>query len=327
MCYKAVIIGCGKIAGCEPSAGAETHAGAYAKNECIEIVGCVDQNVDRLRNFAIKYKCTPHISIIDALVVHTPDIISICTPDHTHFNITKQVLEHPLSPKLVFLEKPMCKTISEYKILCKLATKSKTFLVINHTRKFCPKFAYLRNRITDGEFGALFQVTGTYYSGWYHNGTHIIDTLSYLLNDSVQISEIIGVIDSPYSGDPTLEIKGRFKVNKSVVIVSGIDEDIYQLFELDFWFEKGRLRVEDFGKKIIFEQQVVNEIGERVLESKKMELPQNEQTTMEYAIDRICNYLTTCDATPLYEVSILGIKNTMETLWQATRIHQQMIKS
>jgi predicted dehydrogenase len=316
MVYKVVIIGCGKIAGGEPSAGAETHAGAYAKNEFVEIAGCVDLHAERLRNFAEKYSCTAHANVFEALAAHSPDIVSICTPDQTHFEIVKQVLEHPFSPRVVFLEKPICKTRFEYQVLQSLATESSTLLVINHTRRFSPIFANLRKRITDGEFGSLYRVTGTYYSGWFHNGTHIIDTISYLLNDFVQIREVTSVMDSPYSGDPTLEVKGRLEVNQGIVIVSAIDEFLYQLFEFDFWFKKGRLRLEDFGNRIVFEQEVVNEIGERVLEFKLLDLPKSAHTPMEHAIGSICNFLTTGDATLLQDVSLLAVKDTMETLWQ-----------
>ena len=43
------------------------------------------------------------------------------------------------------------------------------------------------------------------------------------------------------------------------------DERHYQLFEFDLRFEKARLRIEDFGSRILFEKKEVNNIGENVL--------------------------------------------------------------
>ena len=56
-----------------------------------------------------------------------------------------------------------------------------------------------------------------------------------------------------------------------------IDESIYQLFDLDLWFEHGRLRIENFGKRIIWETMIINALGERVLVPDKLDLPTEDK--------------------------------------------------
>ena len=90
--FKASIIGCGKIAGSE-RASIETHIGAIASNKKIKLASCYDNDDKSAKIFANKYDCLNEKSISELLLVTQPDIISICTPDKTHFSIIKQVLE------------------------------------------------------------------------------------------------------------------------------------------------------------------------------------------------------------------------------------------
>ena len=58
------------------------------------------------------------------------------------------------------------------------------------------------------------------------------------------------------------------KLNSEILITT-FDEDYYQLFEFDLRFENYRIKIEDFGVRIIVEKKVVNNIGENVLEIDK----------------------------------------------------------
>ena len=109
---KVLVIGCGKIAG-RQSKLMTSHGGAYFAIKNIEIAACYDIDLVRSKNFAKLYHCQAELNLLEALNKHKPDVVSVCTPDNTHFDITKDFLTNNHKPKVIFLEKPACQTNNE----------------------------------------------------------------------------------------------------------------------------------------------------------------------------------------------------------------------
>jgi len=321
--FNALIVGCGKIAGGEPGAGVETHAGAIMSEQRLALAACVDSDIQKARKFASEHQCSAYDDLALALGENEIDLVSVCTPDITHFSIAKAIILSPSAPGVIFLEKPACTTQDEYRELEVLGKKHGVLIVVNHTRRFSKKYLVLRDLICSEQLGPVYRVNSTYYSGWFHNGTHVVDTLSFLMNDKVEWTHLNDVIASPYPGDPTLELTGYLGRSKAKVIVSAIDESLYQLFDFDIWCRNGRLRIEDFGSQISLEKQVTNSIGERVLVSTPLELPLDEKSEMQIAIGQLCDYLTTNDNSPLSPVLLESIESTMQILWNGRDLYNQ----
>ena len=319
--HKALIVGCGRIAGGEEGAGPETHAGAIDLEPRISLAACVYKNAEKGKGFARKYDCLAFDSLRESLFSVQPELVSICTPDCTHFSLTREVLISEMPPRVIFLEKPAGTSKAECEELRRLAKKAEVLLVINQTRRFSPKYSFIRDFISQETFGPINRVNATYYSGWLHNGTHLVDTLAYLFGDTIRWEKLLNTVPSPHEGDPSLELIGAFEKSNAKVVVSAIDEAFYQLFDFDFWFERGRLRIEDFGSRISFEKQVVNQIGERVLEPCEIQLPSSSSTEMQIALGLICDFLDSGDDSSLKPVSIEEIESTMKPLWQALELH------
>ena len=318
--HKALIVGCGRIAGGEDGAGLETHACAIQTEPRVSLHACLCKDIKKGKAFGEKYGCSVFDRLPDALSRVKPAIVSICTPDSTHFSLTKEVLSSDFPPQVIFLEKPACKTKEEYEELKRLAKISNVLLVVNQTRRFSPKYAFIKEFISNRKFGSINRVNATYYSGWFHNGIHLVDTLAYLFEDGIGWEKVLGVVASPHERDPSLELSGSFEKSKAKVNVFAIDESYYQLFDFDFWFELGRLRIEDFGDRISFEKQVVNHIGEKVLKPCEIEFPSCIQTEMQIAYGQICDFLENGDKKALFPVSISEIEATMKTLWQGQEL-------
>jgi hypothetical protein len=70
-------------------------------------------------------------------------------------------------------------------------------------------------------------------------------------------------VPSGKPGDPDLEV--QLAVGEAPVSVESFDETDYQLFEMEFLCQLGRLRFLDFGCQIHWEQVEVSAIGEREL--------------------------------------------------------------
>ena len=62
--FKALIVGCGKIAGANDIFGSMTHGGAYASQSNIDLVAAVDRDSIKARQFAELYSCAYMPTII-----------------------------------------------------------------------------------------------------------------------------------------------------------------------------------------------------------------------------------------------------------------------
>ena len=214
--FKALIVGCGKIAGANDIFGSMTHGGAYASQSNIDLVAAVDRDSIKARQFAELSSCAYSSELIPSLELYAPDVVSVCTPDATHFDVVCEILSIPCAPRVIFLEKPACATQEQYVTLLHLAAKSCSVIVVNHSRRFSSEIQILRERFSDGEFGRLHQASAIYYSGWMHNGTHIVDTLTFLLDDVIEVNQITGMIESPYQNDPTLKVLATLKRRRAL---------------------------------------------------------------------------------------------------------------
>ena len=104
-------------------------------------------------NFSIKFICRnknidKDISNKIKIVTNYKEAINnevkavfIATPSETHFEIAKYALENN---KNVFIEKPICFTESEYKILKKISHKKSLILHVNYIHIFNDNFKELK---------------------------------------------------------------------------------------------------------------------------------------------------------------------------------------
>ena len=73
------------------------------------------------------------------------------------------------------------------------------------------------------------------------------------------------------------------------------------MFEFDLKFSNARIRIEDFGARILYEKAFVNEMNEDVLElsdTEKIFNSDGDQSPMYNAISRIHDYLYHKDGYP-----------------------------
>lgn len=248
------IIGCGHMAG--------VHAQAYSQNPSFKIVAACDINAGRLTTFAKTWRVPQTFSNPIKFATQAQlDVISICSPTKEHFRQTKLFLGYG-SPRVIFVEKPVCETQLELKDLKKLSRQTDTIILVNHTRRFDLEHQRVRELIEKNTLGKLVQGHCSYYGGWLNNGSHLVDTLRMLLNSEPKII-VVSAGAAGRANDPCWNVQLSF--GKARVNIYSFDEDFYQLFEIDLLFERGRILFRNFGQEIIVEQVEVNKIGERVL--------------------------------------------------------------
>ncbi len=104
MSLKVIIAGAGH-------AGSELHLNAYKLISAVEVIALCDPDLDKAKNIAIQ-KGIPYVfsSLGEALNDQSADIVSVCTPPSSHFDLCCLALEHGCH---VLVEKPIFQTLDE----------------------------------------------------------------------------------------------------------------------------------------------------------------------------------------------------------------------
>lgn len=319
---KALVVGCGKIGGTWARFDRETHASAYHCDPYTELSGCVDVDSEMSALFQTIHGGRSFESLEEAVRLVRPGIVSVCTPDRTHYDITARLTELLHPPAVILLEKPATRTLDEIDSLISLSRKRNIKIVVNHTRRFDPRFKGLRDEITKGTFGDLVSASVCYYSGWFHNGVHAVDTLHLLFGDVLQIMTVQQGAKSRYPDDPSLDCTAAFESCGAAVNFWSFDESHYQLMEFDLRFTGGRLKIEDFGERVSYEQRTKNSSDENVLVPKAKRWPSNTVNPLEEAVRLSREYLQTQNPSLLQDVEIEQTRSTMQTIIQGTEMYE-----
>ena len=310
--YKALIIGCGKIAFGNSRADLNSHFGAFQKSNKIEIMGAVDIKIEKLEKIKKKFNIKIYDSINLALEIANPDIISLCTPDTTHFNLCYKIIHSKYSPKVIFLEKPCFSSYDELKKIRQHAEKNKIEIIVNHTRRFDKNFQLLKLKIKSGFFGKIKRAYFSYYNGWIHNASHQTDILNYLFDDLLIKKKSK---KSFFSKKDNFDVILKFKKNLGLVFALSLSEEPYQIFDLDLHFDKYRLLIDNFGKNAYLQKKIQNSIGESFLSKKKSIFTINKVTPMQNAVNLIVKFLDSHDRILINDYNIESIGKSMKSIW------------
>ena len=317
--YKLALLGCGKIAGFKDHKNPETHLGAISLNKNLRVEVILDNDKSKAKFVAKTFKSLFENSIYNYFHKNKVDIVTICTPDHTHFEIIEKILKSENPPKLIFTEKPLCLEKKQYHILENIINSKNVPLIVNHTRRFNAKYTFLRNLIKSGNLGSPLRTNATYYGGWIHNGCHLIDTIIYLLQEYPIWQKSTKKIKTKYTNDYLFEIDGILNESKSLVNINAIDENFYQIFDIDIWLTNGRIQINNFGKEIKIYQKFRNNLGENTLIPYKLK-KRIRKTEMQKAYTTIENFLNTNKKNLIENIDFFSAKKTMFCIWKGLEI-------
>ncbi len=322
--FRSLIVGCGKIAGIfdeDRKSPVMSHAHAYRDNGGIKVAAYIDNDPGKARKLAAKYgpgDCGSDLR--EALLEHRPDVVSVCTPDRTHAGIVKDILKSGFVPKVIFVEKPVCSDRKELDLIKRLSSGRDVRILVNHTRRFDDAHRRLKGMIRRGKFGKLVRGDVFYYGGWRHNGVHVVDTLLFLFGGTLRVKGVCGAVKTAYSHDPTLEAVLSLGPGEVPVYLHAFDEKYYQVYDIDFKFDRSRLRIEDFGAKYLYAKKTVNHMKENVLLDSRLWLDRPSGTPMQNAVKAIVSYLRTGDRNMVDDYGIDKAGKTMEVIWEAEKM-------
>jgi predicted dehydrogenase len=248
MSYRAVVIGCGNIGSRydddrPPGAAPLTHAGAYHAHPAYELVGAADVDGERLMACREKWGLPDADTDYTALLARAqPDIVSIATPPAVRLPAVKAAIES--GARAVFCEKPLADSAAEGEAIMNACQAGGVLLAVNYIRRWEPAAEAVSSMLRAGELGAIQRITGAYVRGIRNNGGHLLDLLHWWVG---QIGEVVWVMPR-YEGSPDV----RLQVGEGEVTVDllALDADLYDVFEMDVFAEKGCIRVRDYGRQI-----------------------------------------------------------------------------
>ncbi|EUJ48144.1 oxidoreductase [Paenilisteria rocourtiae] len=182
---------------------------------------------------------------LDTLLQDTEiQLVSICTPASTHYDLAKKALENG---KNVLVEKPFCTTSEEAEELFALAKSKGLIAMAYQNRRFDSDFLVIKEVLASGKLGELVELEshmdyyrpeapdapGEYYDGaFYGLGVHMMDQIIDLFGRPEEVSYDIRSIRNSNNPDDTFEIQFFYPTLKVIVKTSHLVNIPYPKFTL-----------------------------------------------------------------------------------------------
>lgn len=96
------------------------------------------------------------------------DMIHICTPNHTHHEISTYALKNGVN---VICEKPMCRTLEEGEDMVRVAKETGLVNAVNFHNRFYPATYEMKQKIKAGDVGTIWAIHGEYLQDWLFHDT------------------------------------------------------------------------------------------------------------------------------------------------------------
>lgn len=235
--YKAIIIGLGNIGYGLSRYGVEfatTHFEAYINNEQVNLAAVSDlkngigEEIKRKYGGKIKFYRDWRAMMKN----EKPQVVSICTPDETHYEILKGVAKSP-SVEAIWCEKPIAKTIKQGREMVELCRSKDIKLSVNYTRRYDEFYRKVKDRMQN-LLGEVKAATCYYSGGITTNGSHMLDALDFFFGECVRVR----------GRESAGEITGLLEFKKCGTIhLVPISAKNYSIFEINILGEKGRLNI------------------------------------------------------------------------------------
>jgi predicted dehydrogenase len=158
---KAGIIGTGFIG--------PAHVEAARRLGFVEMVALCEANDELAKSKASKLGIPKAYGSVAALLADKEvEVVHNCTPNHVHFEISKQIMA---AGKHVISEKPLAMTTKESKELVKLAAKAGVVNAIDFNYRYYPLVQEAKAMVESGKLGDVYHATGSYTQDWLYLAT------------------------------------------------------------------------------------------------------------------------------------------------------------
>jgi len=249
------IIGAGNIAGGYDEkkqgndAGVYTHAGAYFAHGGFKLTTVFDLDQERAESFVHKWGVGRKAAGMAEVRENRHDVISVCTPDETHFGIVRDILTARCC-RTVFVEKPLAMNLDQIEEIALLAGKHGISVVVNFQRRNEPIHWEIRELIA-ARPEDLLSVNGYYMKGLRHIGVTMVDTLSYLCGYPEAVLAYNRVFNQE-AGEHSYEFVLYYPGFNATVKTIDAERFLYNyhIFEIDLLFADRRKTLVDISQAV-----------------------------------------------------------------------------
>ena len=167
----------GMIGGGEGSQIGPAHRmGAQADGNFVLAAGALDHDAERGKNYAQRLGVAADRAygnwqeMLDGEKGRDDrvDLVTVATPNSTHFEITKSFLEAGFN---VLCEKPMTMTVEEGEEIVKIAEKTGKICAVNYCYSAYPMVREMRNMVANGDIGKVRLIVTSFSHGHHGDAT------------------------------------------------------------------------------------------------------------------------------------------------------------
>lgn len=223
-----------------------SHANAFFSHKDFNLVGAVDIDKEKTKEFKNYYNKNIFIDIKDALKKTKPDIIIISTPTRTLTEVF-DAITNIYCPKVILIEKPISTDLKEAQRIVKNAQNKNIKLFVNYMRRSEPNSNIIKERIE--KVRLPFKGVVWYSKGIYNGASHFINLLEYWFGECNN-SKIYSKGGFFQKNDPEPEFEIEFKKGKFIFLP--LESSLYFHNSIDMYCDKYRMRYENSGKQIFF---------------------------------------------------------------------------
>ncbi|MBZ5580683.1 MAG: Gfo/Idh/MocA family oxidoreductase [Acidobacteriia bacterium] len=156
--FRLAVVGCGAVT-------EACHLPAALKSSLVEVTALVDPALERAERLTRRFGLRSRVAARLEDVIDLADGVLIATPNHTHFDLARLVLERKLP---VLVEKPLTTSYDQALELCRLAETNHTTLAVGFWTRFQPCVRLMKSLLQTGYLGAVrgFHCESGSRGGW-----------------------------------------------------------------------------------------------------------------------------------------------------------------
>ena len=195
----------------------------------------VEMNDERRKLYEKKYSIKGFSNINDLIKDHHVDIVNICTPTITHFDIAKTTLSNGIS---TLVEKPLTYSSSQGEELVNLAHDNNAALTVGFVERFNPDINDIKNNLQKQTYGDPLLIEFQRENRWagvtkdigviLDSSVHDIDGARWLFNEEPNVvfartgnvlnPKASGFVGTDYEDFATIVL--GFKNGKTAIIIA-----------------------------------------------------------------------------------------------------------
>lgn len=204
------------------------HAAIYHAGSLATLRAVVEPRADVRADVAAQYGCDAYATLSEMLESETVSAVSLCTPDHLHYDDSQAVVA---AGKHLLLEKPIATDPRQADDLTLLAESADVVVMPGQTLRFEPRYCHARDVVSAGGIGdvqngylrrdnklSVAQRAAGRTSVAYFLGIHDIDALQWVTGQRVTRVQAMPTRAREETGTQALAVLGTLRLNGGGVI-------------------------------------------------------------------------------------------------------------